>query len=59
MGNDLIIGCFYTGNAREVAVGIKMSVVSGAGDEDLLDIYEEVKQQSNCLYYVIKIISKL
>lgn len=28
MGNDLIIGCFYTGNAREVAVGIKMSVVS-------------------------------
>lgn len=28
MGNDIIIACFYTGNAREVAVGIKMSVVS-------------------------------
>lgn len=34
---------FYTGNAREVAVAIKVSVVSGAGDADLLDIYEEVK----------------
>lgn len=43
MGNDLIIGCFYTGNAREVVVAIKVSVVSGAGDEHLLDIYEEVK----------------
>lgn len=43
MGSDLIIGCFYTGNAREVVVGIKVSVVSGACDEDLLDIYEEVK----------------
>lgn len=43
MGSDLIIGCFYIGNVWEVVVGIKMLVVSGVGDEDFLDIYEEVK----------------
>lgn len=43
MGKRLNHWMFYTGNAREVVVAIKVSVVSGAGDADLLDIYEEVK----------------